>query len=531
MKITGRLVDISRKQISPVGIDIRDGIIRSITPAEDTQTDLYLLPGFVDAHVHIESSLLVPSEFARMAAIHGTVATVSDPHEIANVCGVEGVRYMLDNAEGVPFYFNFGAPSCVPATAFETAGAEVGLKDITQLLSGPSIKYLAEMMNFPGVINRDPAVMDKISQALKAGKVIDGHAPGLRGQDAIKYFETGISTDHECFEPDEALEKLKLGVHVLIREGSAARNFDALIPAIARYPGQIMFCSDDKHPDSLIAGHINLMVSRAIRLGYDLFDVLKAACINPVTHYGLEHGILRVGDPADFIVVRDLEDFEVVQTYIRGRLVAENGKSLIASREIRPINQFKIDPIEEDGLSHQPAAINHVIECLDGQLITNHLKIAAGDCIPANDVLKIVVINRYFKAPPAISYVKNFGLKRGALASTVAHDSHNIIAVGVDDHSLTRAINGVIGSKGGLSAYDGTELRLLPLPVAGLMSDRDAWSVSEAYTDIDTFAKKRLGSTLKAPFMSLSFMALPVIPHLKMTDKGLFDVDRFEFVG
>lgn len=530
MVIRANYVDIDNRSIFPAIVGVSGKKIVSVEKT-DAAVSGFMLPGFIDAHVHIESSLLVPSEFARMAVVHGTVATISDPHEIANVCGMEGIRFMLDNAADVPFYFYFGVPSCVPATGFETAGAEITVDDIRQLLADTRIRYLAEMMNFPGVLHEDAHVLEKIRVAVDADKKIDGHAPGLKGTDAAKYFGTGISTDHECFQLDEALDKLALGVRVLIREGSAARNFDTLIPTIGRYPDQIMFCSDDKHPDSLAVGHIDQLVQRALTAGYDLFDVIKAACINPVRHYGLDVGLMRVDDNADFIIVEDLKGFQVSQTYIKGQLVADRGKSLIPRHAVSSINHFNIGQIEAHELTHQPEGATAVIECLDGQLITNYLKVAAEDCIPANDILKIVVINRYFKAPPAVSYVKNFGLQRGALASTVAHDSHNIIAVGVDDHSLTRAINGVIGSKGGLSAYDGRELRLLPLPVAGLMSDRDAWTVSEAYTDIDTFAKNRLGSSLKAPFMSLSFMALPVIPHLKMTDKGLFDVDRFEFVS
>ncbi|KXK17131.1 MAG: adenine deaminase [Candidatus Parvibacillus calidus] len=527
-EIESNLVDIPQKSIYPVRLRVENGSIAHIMRI-DRQVAGYILPGFVDAHVHIESSLLVPSEFARMAVIHGTVATVSDPHEIANVCGVPGIQYMLDDADGVPFYFNFGAPSCVPATVFETAGDIIGPEEIKALLQNKNIKYLAEMMNFPGVIHRDPDVIEKIRLTREAGKKIDGHAPGLRGEDAMRYFEAGISTDHECYELDEAIGKLKLGVHILIREGSAARNFEALIPAIADFPGQIMFCSDDKHPDSLLLGHINQLVSRAVRKGYDLFNVLNAACINPVLHYGLEHGMVRPGDSADFILVNDLEEFNVIKTYIRGHLVAENGKSFIPSRSKTTINHFNAQPIDVTSLADQQSGEVSVIECLDGQLITNHLRMPSEECTADNDVLKVAVINRYREAQPALGRIRNFGLKSGALACTVAHDSHNIIAVGVDDASMARVINELIKSKGGLAATDGTDMKILPLPVAGLMSDGDAWQVSRDYTEIDDFAKQRCGSTLRAPFMSLSFMALPVIPHLKMTDKGLFDVDTFAF--
>ena len=329
---------------------------------------------------------------------------------------------------------------------------------------------------------------------------------------------------------NEALEKLALGVHILIREGSAARNFDTLIPTLAQYPKQIMFCSDDKHPDSLQIGHINQLVSRAVKGGYDLFDTLRAACINPVMHYNLEHGQLRQGDPADFIVVNDLRDFKVSKTYIRGELVAQEGKSYIRRRPIGSINQFNIEPISINSLKDELNGLVPVIECLDGQLITNHLQVDAPQCTPSNDILKIVVLNRYAAAKPAIGRIKNFGLKRGALASTVAHDSHNIIAVGVDDDSITDVINALVACQGGLAATDGNEMEILPLPIAGLMSNQDVWEVSSDYASLDQMAKDSLGSTLQSPFMSLSFMALPVIPHLKMTDLGVFDVDKFDFI-
>lgn len=527
-RITGNLVDIVNRSIYPVSIDIENGRISQVGKI-DREVTGFILPGFVDAHVHIESSLVVPSEFARMAVIHGTIATVSDPHEIANVCGIAGVEYMLDNASGVPFYFNFGAPSCVPATHFETSGADLEADALRPLLEKPEIKYLAEMMNFPGVIHRDPMVMEKINLAHRLNKKVDGHAPGLRGDDARKYFEAGITTDHECFTLEEALDKLTLGIHVLIREGSAARNFEALIPALAHHPELIMFCSDDKHPDSLELGHINQLVSRAVKSGYDLFDTLKSACINPVLHYGLDHGQLNPGDYADLIIVEDLQDFKVTKTYIRGQLVAENGKSYIPSRPINHINQFNIGPIQKQAIIDELPDMVSVIECLDGQLITNHLRLPASSCIHENDILKVVVLNRYNSAKPAIGRIKNFGLKKGALASTVAHDSHNIIAVGTNDEAITEVINTLISRKGGLAASADGNTKVLPLPIAGLMSDRDVWEVSAAYTELDMMAKDVLGSTLRSPFMSLSFMALPVIPHLKMTDLGLFDGDKFDF--
>jgi adenine deaminase len=539
------LVDIPARTIYPATLRIVAGridAIEAVPGATDPDPALpYALPGFVDAHVHVESSLLVPSEFARLALPHGTVATVSDPHEIGNVLGVAGVQYMLDNAAAVPFKFCFGAPSCVPATSFETAGAEITAADIEVLFQNPKIGYLAEMMNWPGVLNRDPVVMEKIALALRYGRPVDGHAPGLRGADAERYASAGISTDHECFTAEEARDKLAADMKILIREGSAARNFDALIELLPRYYDCLMFCSDDKHPDTLLLGHINQLVQRAVGLGYSVFEVLQIACLNPVAHYKLPVGQLRLGDPADFIVVNNLTEFGVQQTYLDGVLVAENGQCLVPAAPVAVINNFHAQPVEAAQLAvaaspMQP--LTPVIECFDGQLITARrdlgLPTEGGYEQPdlEQDVLKLVVLNRYAPAAiPAVAFIKGFGLKVGALASSVGHDSHNITAVGVDDESIARAINLVVAAQGGLAAAgpDGAEL-VLPLPVAGLMSDRSGPEVAAAYSTLDEFAKIQLGSGLQAPFMTLSFMALLVIPSLKLSDKGLFDGDKFEFV-
>lgn len=709
--VQGNLVDIINKKIYAAEVVVANGKIKSITPISlpTNQPINYLLPGFIDSHIHIESSMLVPSEFARLAVVHGTVATISDPHEIANVCGLEGVEFMIDNGKEVNFKFNFGAPSCVPATIFETAGAALNSDDVKKLLERDDIKYLSEMMNFPGVLYKDEEVMKKISYAKELGKPIDGHAPGLRGDTARQYiaplppqggnlehdnsadsydFETAdpisygllkefvkhhrsqptqaeaalwemlrgkkinnykfrrqhiianfiadfvcldkkliieidgaihqladniisdeqrtielkklgysvirftnnevlfeiektlslilielekiktsqlafqnpplegggaviISTDHECFTSEEALDKLKFGMKILIREGSAAKNFEALIDLLNDYPDMIMFCSDDKHPDSLILNHINALCARAVAKGIDVFKVLLAACINPIKHYKLDVGMLRVGDAADFIVVEDLINFNIKQTYINGALVAENGVSFISSKKVEPINKFDCSTITATDLivtkRDYPYETIPVIEALDGQLITNKLMYDASyfvkDATKINvsnevyltpnideDLLKIVVINRYFKAPVAKAFIKNFGLVKGAIASTVAHDSHNIVAVGVDDESLANAINLVIKAKGGVSAVYGNKESIVALPVAGLMSIDDGYKVAANYTAIDKMTKEEMGSTLLSPFMTLSFMALLVIPNLKLSDKGLFDGEKFEFV-
>lgn len=540
--VTGRLIDVWKKNIYPAEIRIEYGVIQSITPlGHDDDTFPYILPGFIDSHVHVESSMLIPSEFARLAAVHGTVGTISDPHEIANVCGMEGVEFMIENGKQVPFKFNFGAPSCVPATVFETAGAGLDSNDVKKLLEKEEIKYLSEMMNFPGVLYKDPEVMKKIAAAHALGKPIDGHAPGLRGEQAKQYIQAGISTDHECFTIEEALDKLQHGMHILIREGSAARNFEALIDLLEDHPKMIMFCSDDKHPDSLVDGHINQLCARAMAKGHDIFNVLRAACVNPVLHYNLDIGLLREGDPADFILTGNITDFKVIQTYIDGQLVADKGRSLIRQVNVVPINRFECNEIIPSQLSvrfDEYPSVNGkipVIEALDGQLITNRLELTgkqqAGEWISdtENDILKMVVVNRYHPAPVAKCFIRNFGCKEGAIASSVAHDSHNIVAVGVDDESLAKAINLVIREKGGVSCCSSSGEKALGLPVGGLMSHLDGYRVAKEYTVIDAMAKS-LGSSLSAPFMTLSFMALLVIPHLKLSDKGLFDGDRFTFI-
>ncbi|MVN22545.1 adenine deaminase [Mucilaginibacter arboris] len=542
--LIAQLVKIELQEIYPVELTVEDGLIRSIkkVPVKEASNLPFLVPGFVDAHVHIESSMLIPSEFARLAVVHGTVGTVSDPHEIANVCGLAGVEFMLENGRTVPFKFNFGAPSCVPATTFETAGAVLNADEVDLLLSRKEIKYLSEMMNFPGVLNQDPEVMQKLRSAKKHQKPIDGHAPGLRGELAEQYIAAGISTDHECFTEEEALNKLRLGMKILIREGSAAKNFDALISLMNDYPDQMMFCSDDKHPDSLVSGHINQLCARAVAAGVDVFKVLKAASVNPVLHYKLEIGQLNLGDAADFILLKDLKDFEVIQTYINGELVAENGESRIKMQPSQTINNFsclKKAPEDFAFAAAIPSAAKQkvtVIEALDGQLITNKIETALpvknGFLVSdlANDVLKICVVNRYREAPVAKAFIKNFGLKEGAIASSVAHDSHNIVVVGADDESICKAVNLLIKAQGGISCISNENEQVLPLPVAGLMSADDGYKVAAAYTQIDGMAKS-LGSALSAPFMTLSFMALLVIPHLKLSDLGLFDGDGFKLIN
>jgi adenine deaminase len=540
--IAGNIVDITARHIFYGEVTVENGKITSIKPLptnNKSQANNYILPGFIDSHVHIESSMLVPSEFAKLSVVHGTVGTISDPHEIANVCGMEGVEFMIANGKTVPFKFHFGAPSCVPATVFETAGAALHSDDVDVLLQNDDIFYLSEMMNFPGVLFGDEEVYKKIAAAQKYGKPVDGHAPGLRGEDAKKYIDAGISTDHECFTAEEALDKLKNGMKILVREGSAAKNFEALIDLMHEHYTLMMFCSDDKHPDSLAAGHINQLCQRAVAKGIDVFKILQAACINPVQHYKMNIGLLKEGDAADFIVVEDLVNFNVLKTFIDGELVAENGETRITTNKSSLLNNFDCDekpvtdfqfPISDLGETV------YAIEALDGQLITNKIichPIVNDGFYESNvetDFLKIVVINRYKNAPVAKAFIKNFGIKKGAIASSVAHDSHNIVAVGIDDESLMKAVNLVIKERGGVSAVSNEKEMVLGLPVAGLMSNDDGYKVAATYTAIDKMVKEEMSSTLTAPFMTLSFMALLVIPHLKLSDLGLFDGDGFKFV-
>ncbi len=541
MILKGQIVDIPNRRIFKGEVHITNGIISSIKE-KDHHINHYILPGFVDAHIHIESSMLVPSEFARLAVCHGTVATVSDPHEIANVLGVKGVEFMIENGKKVPFKFNFGAPSCVPATAFESAGAVIDSDAIKSLMANSDIKYLAEMMNYPGVLFDDTEVMKKIAWAKQYNKPIDGHAPGLRGDDVTKYIDAGISTDHECFTYDEALEKLQKGMKVIIREGSAAKNFESLIDLLPDHFENMMFCSDDKHPDDLIIDNINKLCARAVAKNIDVFKVLQAACINPVKHYNLDVGLLQVGDAADCIVVEDLKEFKTLQTYIDGELVYDKGESKIEPVSFPVLNNFKtLKKTVEDFRFESNSEQIRVIEALEGQLVTNELiedALIVDNNLVSNtvaDILKMTVVNRYHPdsyrdQKPAIAFIKNFGLKEGAIASSVGHDSHNIIAVGVSDEAICKAVNLLIEAKGGICAVSNSEEKVVPLPVAGIMSDKDGYTIGKQYAELDALAKQ-LGSNLHAPYMTLSFMALLVIPSLKLSDKGLFNGTDFKFTS
>jgi adenine deaminase len=532
--VSGNIVDVFNAEIYPGTLKISDGKIVAIT-RDETSYDTYIIPGFVDSHVHIESSMLTPSEFARAAVIHGTVAVVSDPHEIANVMGIDGVKYMIEEGKTVPMKFYFSAPSCVPATSFETSGAVLDAEGVDELLQLDDIKYLGELMNYPGVLYNDPEVMKKIATAKKHSKLIDGHAPGLRGDDLAAYVRAGITTNHEFLSKEEALEDIRSGMKILIRKGSAADIFEECIPLLEEHAESCMLCADDKHPDDLLKGYLNDMVRQALTYGIDIMKVLRVASVNPVLHYGLDVGLLRVGDPADFLEVDGFEKVRILKTYINGEVVAQEGTTLISKRQPGIINNFNTGKKTSDDFALPCSAdMVNIIRALDGQLITEkiieHPRMENGYAVSDvdRDILKIAVVNRYRDAQPAVGFIQNFNLKQGAIASSVAHDSHNIIAIGVTDEDLCRAVNLIIDTKGGICAVSGDQEKILPLPVAGIMSDKDCETVAADYTAIDTMAKS-MGSTLRAPFMTLSFMALPVIPKLKITDRGLFDGDKFEF--
>jgi adenine deaminase len=533
--VAGKIMDVVARRIFKGTIIVENGKVVNIIENIDVP-DQYILPGLIDSHIHIESSMLIPSEFARIAVVHGTVATVSDPHEIGNVLGISGVRFMIDNGKKVPFKFFFGAPSCVPATPFESSGASIGLEETEELLDSDDIYYLSEMMNFPGVLSADPFVMQKLALAKRANKPVDGHAPGLTGDQVERYIAAGITTDHECYTLDEAVDKLRFGMKILIREGSAAKNFDTLSPLVEEYPDQVMFCSDDKHPNDLVNGHINELVKRALAKGYDPIDIMRCCSYNPVNHYKLNVGLLQKGDPADFIIVDDLKNFNVLETWIDGLKVAEHGQSLVCPVKESPVNNFMSGFIADDDIK-APAGHEQirVIQAFDGQLITRELfatgKIDGDNFVSDTsiDILKIVVKDRYSDSHPAVGFISGFGIKAGAIASSVAHDSHNIIAVGADDLSIAEAINLIISSEGGISIVNGGEKQLLKLPYAGIMTNEDGYSVASNYDLFDKMAKE-MGSTLHAPFMTLSFMALLVIPEIKISDRGLFDANNFKFI-
>lgn len=538
--VFGHIVDVVNRRIFDGEIDFKEGKIIAIREAQVPSNARYILPGFYDSHIHIESTLLTPEHYARKAVEQGTIGVIADPHEIANVLGRKGVEYMMQSGNKVHFHFHWGAPSCVPATPFETSGAALNSQDLAEILELKNVYGLGEMMNIPGVLNRDPETMARIEAAISRGKPVDGHAPQLMG-DALKlYCEAGIKTDHECTTLAQARARIKQGMYVQVREGSAACDLDTLAPIISEAPDHVMLCSDDKYPDEISNGYINEMCRRAVHRGIDVFDVLTAACVTPVRYYKLPHGLLQLGDPADFIMVDNLREFNLSETWIDGVQVVADGiftESLIIDKS--PIdtnypNHFLAKKISIDDLHIPPEEGQlKVISTTEGSLQTKQIlaeaKVENGNVVSdtEHDILKAVCLSRHSEAKPAIGFIHGFGLKLGAIASTIGHDSHNIIAIGATDEAIVKVVNALIDMKGGLIVYDENELNELMLPIAGLMSYRNGDKVSKRHIQLKSVAS-RIGCKYKAPFMTLAFMALPVIPELKLTDKGLFDTTNFE---
>ncbi|MFH2142342.1 MAG: adenine deaminase [Bacteroidota bacterium] len=537
MQISGNIVDVTRKEIYYGSFEIKSGRISRLTKiSSEKKNKYYLMPGFVNSHIHIESTMLSPAEYARCVIRFGSVAAICDPHEIANVLGVYGIDFMIENGKNVPFKFYYGVPSCVPATEYETSGFELNAEVIKSLLKNDDISFLAEVMNYPAVLNNDKEIYEKINAAHHYKKPVDGHAPGLSGKDLYKYSNAGITTDHECFSYDEALEKIKAGIKIQIREGSAAKNFNALYKLIDQFPDEVMICTDDSHPDDLQKGHLNIILKQGINKNLNIFNLLKTVTVNPIKHYNLNVGLLNEGDPADFIEVDNLKELNVTKTYIRGKLLFNGKKVFFPESKMLSINNFNRSKISDKDIQlSSNEKFTSTIGVIDGELITKHFMFKLNKINNylqpdiTNDVLKIVIANRYNDAKPSVGFIHNFGLIRGAIASTIAHDSHNIIAVGVSDEMIVKAINRLVETKGGIVACDETEIVELSLEIAGLMTNEKIEVVSQKYISINKKAKE-LGSQLKAPFMTLSFMSLLVIPELKLSDKGLFDVTKFKFI-
>ncbi|MGQ1889514.1 adenine deaminase [Thermophagus sp. OGC60D27] len=538
-KISGNIIDIHNFEIYPGEVCFSAKGINKIRPISFSDGP-FILPGLIDAHVHIESSMLVPSGFSRLVVPRGTIGVVTDPHEIGNVLGVKGVEYMIEEAKNTPLKVFFGAPSCVPATNLESSGAVIGPEEVEYLLDKKEIYLLSEMMNYVGVVHKDKDVWRKIESALDRHLPVDGHVPGIMGEDLKKYASAGISTDHECFTLKEALEKIKNGMKIQIRQGSAAKNFDALAPLFDSHPDVLMLCTDDSHPHELIKdGHIDKLIKIGIEKGIDVFKLLRAASLIPVEYYKLPVGLLREGDPADFIVIDDPSSFNVLESYINGEKVFDHTKGvLFDKKDVEVVNHFIPHVLNQTDIEvsvPEKAQKVNVIQCFDGSLVTEKISVKPWDSKILksnidNDLLKIVVVDRYQYKPVSVGFIKGFGLTSGAIASSVAHDSHNVVAVGVEDHHIVHAINNVMNEKGGLSFVSDIDSKILPLPVGGIMSDRDGYEVASAYSEIEKQVIN-LGCALKAPFMTLSFMSLLVIPKLKIGDKGIFDGEKFEFIS
>ncbi len=535
MKIEGKIVDLHSQEIFEGSIELSDGVITSINRHATTATK-YIMPGFIDAHVHIESSMLTPANFGRMVVKYGTVGIVTDPHEISNVLSIEGLKFMGKSIESSPIKCFPTIPSSIPATPFDVAGGVITATHVERLAATGRFVALSEVMNVPGVLFEDEEVMAKLATAKAYNLVIDGHAPSLVGDDLTKYINSGISTDHECVTLEEAQEKISKGMKILIREGSAAKNYETFKELIATNPDDIMFCTDDSHSDDIVAlGHIDKIVKRAVKDGFPLFDILKIACLNPINHYKLDLGTLRVGDRADFITVDDLENFAVESLFIGGEQRYNRAQTIKPMDKEPIINNFNHEPIKIEELKKGVHNKIDIIGLIENEIVTEldsytpHAPTENLESDTKEDIAKIVYINRYTNGEPQVAFCRGFGFKRGAIASSVAHDSHNIVAVGCSDQELTKAINLLIEHKGGLALCDGEECDILPLPIAGIMSERPGEEVAADYNRIQQ-AVHKMGSPLEAPFMTLSFLSLVVIPEVKIGEKGLFSYSKFNWI-
>ena len=566
MQFTSYMLDVLTDSVYPARITIEDGIFKEIVPiqvSEETQIDVegLMLPGFIDSHIHIESSMMTPAQFAKVAVRHGTTAVVCDPHEIANVHGIDGVEFMIENASTVPFNFYFAAPSCVPATSFETSGAVLDSEDIEYLLQKPEVVALAEMMNFPGVIGADEEVLRKLRIARKYNKPIDGHAPLVSGKELDKYIEQGIVTDHECSNFHEAIEKKQKGMKIMVRDGSSAKNMEALFDFSQRieyYKNQDSFgiiptevlsrrlhspifdfmVSDDKNPRDLVNGHLNESVKKAVGLGIDLIKAIEMVTINPAAHYGLDGGSIVTGSKADFIIVDNLDELNILKTYISGECVFDGENVLFDVEDVEFVNSMNVDKKSSEDFNiyfnGDECEVN-VIQCFDGDLLTRKatakLKTENGIVQPdiSEDVLKMAVVERHGSNNVANAFIKGFGLKKGAIASSVSHDSHNIVVIGYSSEKMAEAVNMVIENMGGMAVVSDDFEDSLSLPIAGLMSNQDGIVTAKKLRTLQKMAFA-MGCRLTAPFMTMAFMSLLVIPSIKLSDKGLFDGDRFEFM-
>ena len=550
--IKGHIVDVVRREIFDGEVVINDekiAEVRRCTLPEREKPWPYILPGFIDAHVHIESSMMVPHKFARIAVSHGTIGVIADPHEIGNVLGVEGVNYMIRSGREARFNFRFGAPSCVPAVGgdIETCGRDIGVKETQELMAREDIGFLGEMMNYVGVLNNDEEVLAKIKAAQDNGKPIDGHAPGLTGQQRYQYAAAGISTDHECSSLEEGRSCINAGMKVIIREGSAAKDYGMLHPLISESPNMVMFCTDDCHPDDFVRGHINTIVKRALADGHNIWNILQAACVNAQKHYKQNWGLLQVGDPATFITIDALTPhFRVESTWIRGKEVFNYNASLPSDNTNREDmilgdnfpNNFVASPITKADidLSLKPGDTVHVIHASDGSLLTDHDEVVlTGNPLfdshyPWTEVQKIVVYNRYLPgAKPIVGLVRGFGIKKGAMAGSVAHDCHNIVAIGSDDEYIVKAINRIVEMHGGQVVVSPEEMMDIPLPIGGLMAPMGGHEIAFRTLCIQEKVKE-IGCTMKSPFITMAFMCLPVIPDIKITDRHLMDTKNFKVI-